>query len=156
MLPLYDWETFSQYYQRQYSENSPPGAAWFASLNVVLGIGGMISDVRAEADGRVPARDSAFMRNIPNMEYSPYSRYFRNAASCFIELTFHEPSLMTVQALCGMVTSMYSKSALPTNRVFRHSYSVGLPGEDLRLTFSDKSTSLEPRARSSFPNTLVL
>ena len=104
MLPLYDWDIFDENFQRQYSDNPPSGAAWFASFNVVLSIGGLISEVHSEVEGRGQSKENFFLMNFPDAQDSQYERYFRNAASCFAELTFNEPSLMAVQALCGMVS----------------------------------------------------
>ena len=106
MLPLYDWDMFHQYYARQYTADPPSGAAWFASINVVLGIGGMIMEVNSKIEGRDRGKENAPFKWFPDVQYSPYSKYFHNATSCFIDLVFNEPSLMAVQALCGIVSSL--------------------------------------------------
>lgn len=103
MFPLYDWEVFEQYYTRHYSSNPPPGAAWFASINVVLGIGSLISEIQSQIDGRGQAKAISFQTKVTGLESSSYEKYVRNATSCFTELVFDQPSLMAVQALCGMV-----------------------------------------------------
>jgi len=107
MLPLYDWDIFNEYYEQQYTSIPPSGADWYASINVVLGIGGMISEAHSQAEGRRLAKDNPFSMDLPGTA-SMYGRYFRNAASCFIELAFKNPSLMAVQALCGMVSWVLS------------------------------------------------
>jgi hypothetical protein len=106
MLPLYDWDIFHHYYNRQYTADTPSGAAWFASINVVLGIGGMIKEVHSEIEGRGRGKENVFFNKFPDIQSSAYSMYFRNATSCFTDLMFNEPSLMAVQALCGIVSSL--------------------------------------------------
>jgi hypothetical protein len=106
MLPLYDREIFDQYYARQYTLKPPSGVAWYASINVVLAIGGMISEVHSQVEGRGLAEGSM---NFPD---TLYSKYFRNAASCFIDLTFKDSSLMAVQAMCGMVSHLHTRSTI--------------------------------------------
>lgn len=108
LLPLYDRDIFEQYYTQQYTTKPPPGSAWYASINVVLAIGGLISEVHSQVEGRGPGKDSLFQAEFPNN--TQYSKYFHNAASCFIDLTFKEPSLMAVQALCGMVCNLPLRS----------------------------------------------
>lgn len=103
MLPLYDRDLFEENYARQYTSNPPAGSAWYASLNVVMAIGGLLSEVHCQADGRRPGKTGPFQVNLPEMGDSLYSKYYRNATSCFLDLTFNEPSLMAVQAICGMV-----------------------------------------------------
>jgi hypothetical protein len=98
MLPLYDRDIFDQHYTQQYSAKPPSGAAWYASFNVVIAIGGMISEVHSQVEGRAPCEGFSLLPD------TPYSRYFRNAAGCFLDLTFQEPSLLAVQAMCGMVS----------------------------------------------------
>lgn len=97
MLPLHDKDIFYRHYEQQYTANPPPGTAWYACLNAVLAIGGIISEVHNQEQGVEPGQSLLFF------EESPYGGYFRNAASCFLDLTFQEPSLMAVQAMCGMV-----------------------------------------------------
>lgn len=103
MLPLYDRDLFEQYYTRQYTASPPSGPAWYASINVVMAIGGMISEVHSQVEGRGAGKSSPFQMNFPEMQDSLYSKYYRNATSCFLDLTFNEPSLMAVQAICGLV-----------------------------------------------------
>lgn len=113
MLPLYDREIFDQYYVQQYSDRPPPGPAWYASVNVVIAIGGLISEVH-EGKGM---DDRAL-----DFSNTQYSKYFRNAASCFIDLSFKEPSLMAVQAMCGMVGYLRIRTVEgPSNNM------IGLP-----------------------------
>ena len=104
MLPLYDRELFDTYYAQQYTAEPPSGAAWDASINVILAIGGLIAEVHSHVEGRKPAEPFSFFQE------TPYSKYFRNAASRFLDLTFQEPSLLAVQAFCGMVRYCLVKS----------------------------------------------
>jgi hypothetical protein len=53
-------------------------------------------------------RDDQRGRELPlaennNFREEPSWKYFRNAASCFIDLLFKNSNLMAVQAICGMV-----------------------------------------------------
>jgi len=98
MLPLYDKDIFDLYYAQQYSAIPPSGSAWYASFNVVLAIGGIIRENHSQGEGMSPAG------GFPLFSDTQFLKYFRNAASCFLDLTFQEPNLLAVQAMCGLVS----------------------------------------------------
>jgi hypothetical protein len=96
-VPLFDHETFKALYERQDSPNPTTDAAWYASLNVVLAIGSMMSE-----------QDDGLSQTGPAVgEDDKHSgwRYLRNSCSVFTDLLFASRSLMAVQALLGIVRS---------------------------------------------------
>ncbi|RDW67544.1 hypothetical protein BP6252_08940 [Coleophoma cylindrospora] len=96
-LPLYDREIFNRYYEAQYTDGSPPeGAGWYATLNVVISLGGLIAQVPQLRRGK------ASNTKLNGLSQKQLWGLFHNACSCFADLLFQDSSLMAVQALCGM------------------------------------------------------
>lgn len=96
-FPLYDKESVMERFSRDYyMVNREKDPAWYASLNVIFLIGRSITMHEREANGLC-------------------EKYFRNAASVFIELLFNGPSLLAVQAMVGMVSSRLNYHSVFTN-----------------------------------------
>jgi hypothetical protein len=90
VFPLFNRESFDRLYYLQYFGQPPTGPAWYASLNVVICLGSMMS--------KRPLQNDAI-----NFAEEDHWKYFHNACRCFIELLFNDYSLLAVQAMCGMV-----------------------------------------------------
>lgn len=86
-LPLYDQAVVEDRYERTGACRPTDDPAWYATLNVFFAIG------RAISRGEGGPDDIS-------------ERYLNNASSMFIELAFRSPSLMTVQVLVAMVSSL--------------------------------------------------
>lgn len=86
-----------EYYELQYSANPPQNTAWYACFNIVLCMGSLIERYDSVA-GLSPGFNFEGSTDVGWL-------YLRNACSCFVDLVFKErSSLMTVQALCGIVS----------------------------------------------------
>ena len=91
MFPLFDRASFNEKFNLQYSGNPPSGPAWYAALNIVLCIGCLLFQIRSQGP----------QNNTP--EDPIWTRYFRNASSCFLDLLFEDGTLLAIQAIVGMV-----------------------------------------------------
>ncbi|SRR5258706_12383971 len=96
---MYNRESFNGYFERQYSDAPPEGSAWYASLNIVIGLGRMIWEVNSRRDTDTAYPD--YMDLVGNLSW----KYFRNACGRFVDLMFKDYNLMAVQAICGMVSA---------------------------------------------------
>lgn len=97
MFPLFNHDHFIHRYSTQYPCTFSEDIAWYASLNIVLGMGCLVHQSHNQYDRSCavdlqgnPAKDDCW-------------NYFRNAASGFVDLIFTGGSLMAVQAIVGMV-----------------------------------------------------
>ncbi|RFU31904.1 hypothetical protein B7463_g4414, partial [Scytalidium lignicola] len=79
-FPLFDREEFMELFERQYSGNPPQGTGWYACLNVVLCMGGLIEKFEI-----YQGLDPVFVGSTTSIDQS-----------------WQESNLMTVQALCGI------------------------------------------------------
>ena len=112
VLPLFDRKTFEKYYEQQYQGTPIGGPAWYASLNVVLALGGSLAFAHSQGgamssngstiqpEEALKSKSSSKGENVTDMLFW---KYFRNACSCFVDLMFRDCNLMAVQAICGMV-----------------------------------------------------
>ena len=84
-----------QLYEQQYSSRPPPGASWYAALNIVFAIG----SAGGALDGLVPTPEL-------HDDSDPWSSggFFRNSCSVLMQLLLSENSLLCVQALVGIVS----------------------------------------------------
>jgi hypothetical protein len=89
IFPLYDKATFYQNYDLQYSGKPPSDVGWYASLNIVLCLGNILSEI--EDKTHISAGEET------------WKKYFRNVTNRFADLLFEESSLFAIQAICGMV-----------------------------------------------------
>ncbi|KAG8525701.1 uncharacterized protein KY384_000461 [Bacidia gigantensis] len=95
--PLFNRTIFNSYLYSQYSAQPSEDVAWYAAFNVVLAIGTMQQQMRV-----LKANDLGPILNHRNRLFTTAWRYFRNASSLFIDLTFQYPNVVSVQAMLGM------------------------------------------------------
>lgn len=96
VCPLFDQGRFEEEYARQPAP-SHEDVSWYAALNMVMAIGSLISSsLRGTED---------LLLNDPRRDASEMVcwKYFRNASSLYIDLTFKEGNLMAVRAMIAMV-----------------------------------------------------
>ena len=106
VFPLFNRKIFDARFERQYSDNPPTEEGWYSFLNVVLAIGSSI------------CRTSNPMTNdsFPSFTYAAdqandsSTKYLRNATSTLIDLQFGAGSLMSVQAILGMVRHLSTQA----------------------------------------------
>ncbi|KAL4805909.1 fungal-specific transcription factor domain-containing protein [Aspergillus unguis] len=91
LIPLYDERLFRALYDRQYSSDPETDVAWYASFNIVLAVGSMMSS-QTQVHPPGPA----------DFESDDTWQYFRHACSVFTDLLFTSRRLMAVQALLAM------------------------------------------------------
>ena len=92
MFPLFHEPTFMHLVHRNYSQNPYEGSGWWASLNVALAI----------------AHRIRVMSNlVPQNEDRKAWGYLKNAMAVLTELTMRNTDLLSVQALLGMVRSLF-------------------------------------------------
>ncbi|KAL8903757.1 MAG: hypothetical protein Q9207_003717 [Kuettlingeria erythrocarpa] len=92
MFPLFHEPTFMHLVERQYSRQPYEGSGWWASLNIALAI----------------AHRIRVMSNlVPQEEDNKAWMYLKNAMGVLTELTMRNLDLLSVQALLGMVRSMF-------------------------------------------------
>ncbi|KAJ5293676.1 hypothetical protein N7508_008497 [Penicillium antarcticum] len=95
-MPLFDKEEFMKLFEQQYSLDPPVGLPWYASLNVVLAIGGLIcEDERGQCTPSVHTN-----RTIEGEGH--VLNYLRNCYGYFTQLAFSCKEILAVQALTGM------------------------------------------------------
>lgn len=93
MFPLFHEPTFMHLVERQYSRDPYEGSGWWASINVVLAI----------------AHRLRVMSNlVPQDEDKKAWLYLKNAMGVLTELTMRNTDLLSVQALLGMVRSLFN------------------------------------------------
>ncbi|KAE8402744.1 hypothetical protein BDV37DRAFT_272604 [Aspergillus pseudonomiae] len=93
VIPLYRRDKFEVLYEQQYTSCPPKSTSWYASLNVVLALGCLLSheeNMSASAGSSMLAPTTAV-------------DYLRNCWNVFGELSLSCRDLMAVQALVGMV-----------------------------------------------------
>lgn len=93
IFPLIDRESFDEKYELQYSGTPPTGPDWYAAFNIVLSIGCLLLQIRSQEPSMTGDSYEALV----------WSRYLRNASSCFIDLLFQDGTLLAIQAIVGMV-----------------------------------------------------
>lgn len=98
-FPLFDRETFMERYSRQYPVKSSDDPAWYACINICFALASIIR--KEELPGTSPP--SADSPKPVGVESLAWWRWLQNAASTFVDLQFGSPSLMTVQAMTGLV-----------------------------------------------------
>lgn len=97
MFPLFHEPTFMHLVERQYSRDPYEGSGWWASINVVLAI----------------AHRLRVMSNlVPQDEDKKAWLYLKNAMGVLTELTMRNTDLLSVQALLGMVRSLFNTHPL--------------------------------------------
>ncbi|KAJ1717050.1 hypothetical protein COH20_011263 [Aspergillus flavus] len=92
VIPLYRRDTFEALYEQQYTSCPPKSTSWYASLNVVLALGCLLSHEESmnestESSMRAPTTAVDYLRNCWNV---------------FGELSLSCRDLMAVQALLAM------------------------------------------------------
>ncbi|KAE8150881.1 hypothetical protein BDV25DRAFT_171856 [Aspergillus avenaceus] len=93
VIPLFRRDKFEQLYVQQYSNNPPKSTSWYASFNVILALGGLLSldeDIYAISEGSTRT-------------YTAALDYIRNSWHVFTELSLNCRDFMTIQALITMV-----------------------------------------------------
>ncbi|KAE8307353.1 hypothetical protein BDV41DRAFT_569128 [Aspergillus transmontanensis] len=95
VIPLYRRDKFEALYEQQYTSCPPKSTSWYASLNVVLALGCLLSheesmNASTESSMRAPTTAVDYLRNCWNV---------------FGELSLSCRDLMAVQALLAMVGS---------------------------------------------------
>ena len=80
---------------KQYTDDPYRGSGWWASLNVALAIAYRIRVMKNLGRGDEESKGWA---------------YFKNALAVQPELTLRNTDLLSVQALIGMVSSVYTKT----------------------------------------------
>jgi hypothetical protein len=107
IFPLFDADTFNKEYERRPNVTAKEDAAWYAALNMVIAIGSLISATfviySIEAVNPGPLEEGLDLQCW---------KYFKNASTLYIDLTFRESNLMAVQAMIAMVGSNYAKFML--------------------------------------------
>jgi hypothetical protein len=96
VFPIYQETRFRELYERQYALNQPMGAAWCASLNIVLAMGSAMLYKDCVDEQRSPMIEFDFTQGLSWM-------YFRNASSKFTDLLFKNGEIMAIQAILCMV-----------------------------------------------------
>lgn len=95
LFPLYHEATFMRLIEWQYTQQTCDDAARWASINVLLAL----------------AYEYRFSNSLkPERDREKAWLYFKNAMSCFTELTFRRTDLLSLQALLGLVCSDKSYS----------------------------------------------
>jgi hypothetical protein len=89
-------------YEQQYTTNPPTSPAWYATLNVVLAIGGLICEDEISMFPCPPNTKGATEGEGHALSY------LRNCYSVFTQLAFSCREIMAVQALTGMVCNLPS------------------------------------------------
>lgn len=84
-------------YEQQYTADPPTSPAWYATLNVVLGIGRLICEDEISMFPCFPHTKGATEGEGHALSY------LRNCYSVFTQLAFSCREIMAVQALTGMV-----------------------------------------------------
>ncbi|KAE8380641.1 hypothetical protein BDV26DRAFT_127681 [Aspergillus bertholletiae] len=92
IIPLYRRDRFEALYTQQYTSCPPKSTSWYASLNVVLALGCLLS----HEDNTNESPESSM--RAPTMAV----QYLRNCWNVFGELSLGSRDLMAVQALLGM------------------------------------------------------
>ncbi|OGM43691.1 hypothetical protein ABOM_008801 [Aspergillus bombycis] len=92
VIPLYRRDNFEALYEQQYTSCPPKSTSWYASLNVVLALGCLLSH---EENMSASAESSMLAPTIA-------VDYLRNCWNVFGELSLSCRDLMAVQALLGM------------------------------------------------------
>jgi hypothetical protein len=127
IVPIFEPETFIRIFRAKYSESSPQDHSWWACLNVVLAFGHL--------------KYYFNMRGTEDRDLGALG-YMENALSVVPRIAESRPSMLSVQALLGMViyiqatplsqsyplllaTAMRFTQSLGLNR--REAYSAGLP-----------------------------
>lgn len=105
-MPLFDKEKFMKLFEQQYSPDPPVGLSWYASLNAVLAIGGLICE-----DERGRCTPSSHTNGAIEGE-GHVLNYLRNCYCLFTRLAFSCREIMAVQALTGMVSTICSPLSL--------------------------------------------
>jgi hypothetical protein len=91
---------FNEHFERQYSDTPRDDLSWYACFNVVLAVGSGV--LRTGYPATDPLTSPEDVQLLP--EELP-AKYLRNATSVITDLQFGSPSLMSVQAILGMVSN---------------------------------------------------
>lgn len=128
MFPLFHEPTFMHLVERQYSRDPYEGSGWWASINVVLAI----------------AHRLRVMSNlVPQDEDKKAWLYLKNAMGVLTELTMRNTDLLSVQALLGMVRSLFNIHPLISSDYSNMVTSL-FSSKELRILNRHSSWSLRP------------
>lgn len=128
MFPLFHEPTFMHLVERQYSRDPYEGSGWWASINVVLAI----------------AHRLRVMSNlVPQDEDKKAWLYLKNAMGVLTELTMRNTDLLSVQALLGMVRSLFNIHTLVSSDYSNMVTSL-FSSKELRILNRHSSWSLRP------------
>ena len=128
MFPLFHEPTFMHLVERQYSRDPYEGSGWWASINVVLAI----------------AHRLRVMSNlVPQDEDKKAWLYLKNAMGVLTELTMRNTDLLSVQALLGMVRSLFNIHTLVSSDYSNMVTSL-FSSKELRILNHHSSWSLRP------------
>ena len=128
MFPLFHEPTFMHLVERQYSRDPYEGSGWWASINVVLAI----------------AHRLRVMSNlVPQDEDKKAWLYLKNAMGVLTELTMRNTDLLSVQALLGMVRSLFNIHTLISSDYSNMVTSL-FSSKELRILNRHSSWSLRP------------
>lgn len=128
MFPLFHEPTFMHLVERQYSRDPYEGSGWWASINVVLAI----------------AHRLRVMSNlVPQDEDKKAWLYLKNAMGVLTELTMRNTDLLSVQALLGMVRSLFNIHTLISSDYSNMVTSL-FSSKELRILNHHSSWSLRP------------
>jgi hypothetical protein len=94
IIPLFRRDKFGKMYEQQYSSHPPKSTSWYASFNVILALGCLLS----HEDDTSATTECSMVASIDAVDY------LRNSWSVFTELSLHCRDIMTVQALLAMVS----------------------------------------------------
>lgn len=92
IIPLYRRDVFEALYEQQYTSCPPKSTSWYASLNVVLALGCLLS----HEDNMTAGAEHSMLAPTIAVDY------LRNCWHVFTELSLSCRDLMTVQALLAM------------------------------------------------------
>ncbi|KAF7593268.1 hypothetical protein BBP40_011725 [Aspergillus hancockii] len=96
IIPLFRRDKFEKLYEQQHSSRPPKSISWYASLNVILALGCLLS----HEDDTTATTESSKMASNNAVDY------LRNSWCVFTELSLHCRDIMTVQALLAMSLAM--------------------------------------------------